>query len=672
MIFGYGGVLLFLSALAPAEPAQDPYALYEMGFKARAANRLADAGEYFRAVLNSSDELAPFAQVRLAEIHSALHPGNGETEILWRRALQNSTDNAAYMSGTVQYADWLWNQGRNAEAASQYEHVLEAFPALRFLEDVRWRYAEALLGTGEANAQQKAYALYRNWAQQRTYTPYRRDAARRLLKSSAEQDRVIGAFALLHSGEMDEMRAQLQEWKSATGPNPAEAVLPSWVRYIDTAYEVRRQAGAKQYLEAITLAKRLLDEFPGGVESEEVVFWLGDYLVRNGRNDLAAQILEVLLEKRPNTGMKSKVLETRTRIALTKNDADGAAAQLDALRSHAPGVQSLPELAYTLGTLYERTGKKKAAQVWMACAAGGPLGDYYVHRAAASLHATASPENRTAWTVHPLPIPLAVPTFVHTRSLSAATLPPVTEKRLRFWAKHSAPERDWEAISFLRGVGRPPWDEATFARIMALAELGYATRVQDFYYTDGWKKSLSSADAALLEFPRAYWDVVSKAAAEQEVDPYLVLAVMRQESAFNPGVVSRSGAVGLLQVMPATAKHVVKRTAYFGDEMTDELHLPEHNVRLGAKYLKDMLQMADGSYIGAIASYNAGPGNFQKWQRKYALSRGEDFVDHIPYQETRDYVRKVLTNYAVYQSLYKGAASTTHAEQFAASEKTPH
>ncbi len=120
MIFGYGGVLLFLSALAPAEPAQDPYALYEMGFKARAANRLADAGEYFRAVLNSSDELAPFAQVRLAEIQSALHPGNGETEILWRRALQNSTDNAAYMYGTVQYADWLWNQGRNAEAVSQY------------------------------------------------------------------------------------------------------------------------------------------------------------------------------------------------------------------------------------------------------------------------------------------------------------------------------------------------------------------------------------------------------------------------------------------------------------------------------------------------------------------------------------------------------------------------
>jgi soluble lytic murein transglycosylase len=148
-----------------------------------------------------------------------------------------------------------------------------------------------------------------------------------------------------------------------------------------------------------------------------------------------------------------------------------------------------------------------------------------------------------------------------------------------------------------------------------------------------------------LAYPRAYWPIVARWAQHFALDPLLVLAVMREESRFDPQAVSLAGAVGLLQVLPATAQALA--------EGIDALQLrdPEVNVRLGVQYLAAQLR-AFGDPVLALCAYNAGPAA----ARRFARDRGADldeFVEGIPYRETRAYVRRVLESYGIYRWLYR-------------------
>jgi soluble lytic murein transglycosylase len=133
----------------------------------------------------------------------------------------------------------------------------------------------------------------------------------------------------------------------------------------------------------------------------------------------------------------------------------------------------------------------------------------------------------------------------------------------------------------------------------------------------------------------------------------LVLAIIRQESAFAGDAVSAAGAVGMMQLMPATAKLVadklkVKLTA---KKLTED---PDLNIRLGRGYLDGLLDRFDGSYVLAVASYNAGPSRVQEWMQQYGDPRDSgvdviDWIESIPFEETRNYVQRVMENLQVYR-----------------------
>ncbi|WP_236783674.1 lytic transglycosylase domain-containing protein [Azospirillum humicireducens] len=138
------------------------------------------------------------------------------------------------------------------------------------------------------------------------------------------------------------------------------------------------------------------------------------------------------------------------------------------------------------------------------------------------------------------------------------------------------------------------------------------------------------------------------------VDRALVFAVMRQESRFDPRLVSSAGATGLMQILPSTAQHVRERHADIGSEDAnrDALFDPSRNMELGQRYLTELLGMPeiDGNLFLAAAAYNAGPGTLARWRRE--LSDITDpllFIESLPFGETRDYVEKVMANFWIYQ-----------------------
>ncbi len=143
----------------------------------------------------------------------------------------------------------------------------------------------------------------------------------------------------------------------------------------------------------------------------------------------------------------------------------------------------------------------------------------------------------------------------------------------------------------------------------------------------------------------------------------LIYAITLQESLFNPTVKSHAGARGLMQLMPATAKRVSKDLGlrYKRDKLTKD---PRYNVTLGSKYLADRIEEFDGSYILAIASYNAGPGNARKWiaanrdpRRLRSVEEVVDWIEMIPFNETRNYVMRVTENVQVYRHLLNRRAT---------------
>ncbi len=134
------------------------------------------------------------------------------------------------------------------------------------------------------------------------------------------------------------------------------------------------------------------------------------------------------------------------------------------------------------------------------------------------------------------------------------------------------------------------------------------------------------------------------------VDPYLVAAIIREESQYDWKAVSRVGAIGLMQVMPTTANAVAQRYGYPA-VVRDDLFDQETNIRIGVRYLEQLLEQFSGNVVYTIAAYNAGPIAVGNW---IGLQRGrsqDEFVELIPYQETRQYVKRVLRSYREYTRL---------------------
>ncbi|MBI4402454.1 MAG: transglycosylase SLT domain-containing protein [Nitrospirae bacterium] len=185
-----------------------------------------------------------------------------------------------------------------------------------------------------------------------------------------------------------------------------------------------------------------------------------------------------------------------------------------------------------------------------------------------------------------------------------------------------------------------------------------ALRVARLHFRDSLERGGESAPSVLwnVAYPTAYLPTI-RAQTGNQVDPYLVAAIIREESQYDARAVSRVGAVGLMQVMPATAQAMARKLG-FPDVMRDDLFDQDTNIRFGSRYLEQLLRQFSGNVLHAVAAYNAGPVAVSAWILKLTDKEPDEFVELIPFQETRQYVKRVLRSYREYHRLGRGGCDT--------------
>ncbi|MFT5354939.1 MAG: soluble lytic murein transglycosylase [Polyangiales bacterium] len=196
------------------------------------------------------------------------------------------------------------------------------------------------------------------------------------------------------------------------------------------------------------------------------------------------------------------------------------------------------------------------------------------------------------------------------------------------------------AVSFALRQSRRALDSDSRAELAAVAEgiHSYGAAVG----FKGW--------SAVGARPRAYADLVEAAAGRYGLDPNLLFAVMRVESVYQEHIVSYAGAIGLAQIMPRTGTLIAHELGR-EDFQTSDLLDPETNLEFAAWYLRSLIDRWDGHVALAIASYNGGPHNVRRWLRDYGSGLTLDaFLEHIPFEQTHRYVRRVLGHYRAYRA----------------------
>ena len=177
------------------------------------------------------------------------------------------------------------------------------------------------------------------------------------------------------------------------------------------------------------------------------------------------------------------------------------------------------------------------------------------------------------------------------------------------------------------------------------------TIVVNHYLGDLKRIPIKDQQVWTFAFPRPYWIDVQNFSKNAGIDPYLALAIMREESLYQADVVSPASARGLMQLMPYTGKRVAK---IIGLKLKDEKDLfnPKINIQLGTSYL-GQISKRFGEVIQIAGSYNAGPGRMKEWLKRFPDRDLDEFVESIPYIETRNYVKRVFRTHQLYKAIYE-------------------
>lgn len=257
--------------------------------------------------------------------------------------------------------------------------------------------------------------------------------------------------------------------------------------------------------------------------------------------------------------------------------------------------------------------------------------------------------------------------FVPHRALKAEHFAPsatLKQRIARARLLEAANMHEWAEFELLYAATDQP-----FVAAMELAEVaaGRGAHDQALRYIKSVAKgylSLSLDEAPerfwRLAFPLPYRSELEQNSRRQGLDPFFVAALIRQESEFNPGAVSAAKAYGLTQVLPSTGRSLSGRVGLHGFH-TSMLFDPEYNLRLGTYYLRTMLNTHSGREELTLASYNAGKSRSDLWLSWYDYREPAEFVETIPFTETRNYVQIVLRNADVYRRLYDKRSGGTSA-----------
>lgn len=223
---------------------------------------------------------------------------------------------------------------------------------------------------------------------------------------------------------------------------------------------------------------------------------------------------------------------------------------------------------------------------------------------------------------------------------------------------------DYIALEIAAVPGSSSWSALAEARI-------YESYGETYLALRAIKRAMPNAmsteiDAIPLEywrilFPEPWWETVKAESARKGLDPYLVLSLIRQESEFNPSVISYANAYGLMQLLPSVGRAMAKEEG-IENFQTHQLLDPEMNIRLGTRYLKNLLDHFNGVPEYALAAYNAGEERVTDWLSDGPYSGIDEYVESIPFTQTREYVQAIDRNREIYKAIEAYAATARKSE----------
>jgi len=448
--------------------------------------------------------------------------------------------------------------------------------------------------------------------------------------------------ALYRGGKYTEASRVLSQCAAAGGVHAGE----------DSFRSARALARADKDDEAIVALGRVAKAQAGTSWGDEASFLIARLELLHGRWKDAASALDAYVTKYPNGQEHHEAARDRALARLLAGDAHGARPLFEQLAEDETDALSSGRARVMAALAALRDGDRTHAIArWTDVARARPLSwPALVARA------------RLAEIGAPLPpvIDGTDDAGVEQSDPIAVTLPPPVDLLHRIGLDADAENelREREAAVAAGGQGRSTEALCDAYGLLSRAKRRYQIAQQipaALLAVAPTAKTLWGWDCA---FPTPYAGEVSARAKENDLPPALVYAVMRQESGFDPDVVSSARAVGLLQLLPETARAVAKETPDPDDDGT-RLTSPPLNIALGARYLRDLLTHFHGATPLAVAAYNAGPEAIDRWlsrRDKSAPFELDLFVERIPFAETRTYVARVMGNLARYSYLRSGEA----------------
>lgn len=631
------GARLFFTRALEVYPLLADYSLYYLGTLARKAEQPAEAKTFFLRLLTAHPDSIWAAHAALELAALALDEKNWAEAVQYAEQARTSrmAPNATRHKAMLIVAQAREEQGDVPEAYRLYQQVRRTTPGsgtgnaakthigrLRTLGPERFglrtdrEYLEEIrLLTKEADGS-KVTELAQQFAAQFSDSPLRPEVQILLASMYKRQGRVEDAIAI---------------WQEVVTRYPRSAVAPAALHSWASLLWNKDRDG-----EARAVFERLTQSYPHHSQAAEAWYAIGRIFQEKREDDRAAAAYQRLAALFPDSDLAREGRWRRGWMAYRRGNFRQAEELFASLARSAAGTPEGESALYWQARSAEHRGlSDKAIRGYRDVLRRYP-DSYYTLWAERRLQETPPPlEPGTSGVVPPPP------------------LPPALEKHYRRSQELAAMELLSLARRELDVVKAQGPQDAAFARFL-LTEYnrlqGHATAMRlalNFSRTGkgNWRRYL---------FPHAYWETISAQAEKKKLDPYLVLALIRQESLFDPEAVSPARAYGLMQLLPNTAARVTQTPTVSPTTLTD----PEFNIATGTKYLRQLLDLYNENLIMAVAAYNAGESAVEKWRLRYPEVEADEFVESISYRETRNYVKLVLRNYRTYRRLYDSNIET--------------
>jgi soluble lytic murein transglycosylase len=470
------------------------------------------------------------------------------------------------------------------------------------------------------------------------------DALAMLDAAGAPVDGYARALTLYRHFEYADAEAAFVAYREGGGPLAARAAF-----YLGAIAEERGDVER-----AIAWYSASLNEEPGGPLADDALWWRA--LLREGMGDVDGALadLDRLATGFPGTEFGAEAGFRRGLLLYREGRAAEAA---EAFRSApADDVESAHRARYWEARALKASGDDAGADALLGELAASPDADYYTLRAAGPIEAGAAAldTGEPDW--------LAIEEWLREvtgepagPAFDALIFDPAWARGLELLSLGLEADADAEFESLLGRAGSDPLALYQLARAFRKAGRTHlsaraAARLLDALPDGGWREA--PRDLVRLAYPVDYVPLLRALQRQRGVEPLVMLALIRQESFFDPQAGSFAGALGLTQVIPSTGREVAKELGMSGFDPS-WLFRPDTSIAIGGAYLASQIERFGGNLYHALAAYNGGPGTAAA-TRDRATGDVDSFVELLPYAETRLYVRRVLTHLAFYRYAYEG------------------